>query len=214
MKKNFNRLALSAALVLGLSTASLAQVAFGLHGSLVSPSLSRDDLDSESKLGGGAMLKFFLGPNVAIGGAAKYISTSYTRVGGTGVNTGSEFIGSLIPVTGSLDFYLARGGVRPYIGVEAGPYFQRADFRVNGSEAGSTSITRLGAAPRVGLTFALGSVGIFAEGQYHFIFGSSDVTNVNTTVNNANFENPTKLWGLNVGLIFGLPSGDTSVRRK
>ena len=212
MKKNINRFALSAALVLGLTVSALAQVSFSLHGSATSPSLNRDDIESETNLGGGAMLKFFLGPNVAVGAAAKYIVTNYTRVGGGGIGSGVEFIGSMIPVTGTLDFYLSRSVVRPYLGVEAGPYFNRADFRVNGNEAGSTNVTRLGAAPKVGLLFALGGVGIFAEGQYHFIFGSDDGS-LNTSVGNINYNNPTKVWGLNFGLTFGIPkTGDA--RRK
>lgn len=213
MKKTVNSLVLSAALVLGLAFTAAAQVGFGLHGSAVSPSLNDDAIETDTKFGGGAMIKFFIGPNVAIGGAAKYISTGYTRTGGSGVGSGIELVGSMIPVTGTLDLYLTRTALRPYIGVEAGPYFNRSDFFVNGDEVGGTNVTRLGAAPKAGLLFALGGVGIFAEGQYHFIFGSDDVTNVNTTVNNANFRNPTKLWGINFGLLFGIPKTGEAKRK-
>ena len=85
----------SAIALLGLSTAALAQVSFSLHGSATSPSLNEDAIESSTKFGGGAMIKFFIGPNVAIGGAAKYINTGYTRAGGSGVGTGIEFVGSM-----------------------------------------------------------------------------------------------------------------------
>ncbi|SDM53349.1 outer membrane beta-barrel protein [Siphonobacter aquaeclarae] len=188
-------LLLSVAVVSGAS----AQVAFSLHGTVASTTLD----DSKVKGGLGANVKFFLGDNLAVGAAVKYISLSYeaTELPGGSVRS----VGSLIPITGTVDYYFTKGFVRPYIGGEVGAYIHRYDLELNGNNVYNSTNTRLGATPKLGLTFALGNFGIFAEGNYHFIFSNKDGSANIGSANNVSFKNPDKLWGLNVGITFGLP---------
>ncbi|MFT4032109.1 MAG: hypothetical protein QM669_06790 [Siphonobacter sp.] len=188
------------AVLLVIPSVSKAQVAFGLHGTIASPSID----GAKTRGGAGANLKVFLSPNVAVGVAAKYISLSYDayEIGTSKIQS----VGSLIPLTGSLDFYLASGALRPYVGVEAGAYIHRYDLRYNGDNLYNTSNTRAGATPKLGLTFSAGNFGIFAEGNYHFIFSNKNGSANVGSFGNISYDNPDKLWGINVGVIFGLPN--------
>ena len=196
-------LCLLAALAVGTGTTVRAQVALSLHGTVASTTLD----DSKLRPGLGAALKVFAGKNLALGGAAKFISTSYNAasVGGQTIRAN----GYIVPLTGVLDVYLTGGAVRPYIGAEAGVYILGNRLELNGNEISNQTSTRFGATPKLGLAFALGNLGVFVEGNYHFIFGSKDGS-VNTgSVSNISFENPSKLFALNAGLTFGFPkSGD------
>ncbi|OZI05436.1 hypothetical protein BWI93_25430 [Siphonobacter sp. BAB-5385] len=187
------------AVLASFSFNSFGQVGFTLHGTAAAPNLD----NAEVKPGVGAGLKVFLGPNVAVGAAAKYIAISYDYNQNVGNNL--ENRGSLVPLTGTLDIFLTSGVVRPYIGAEAGAYLRTTKVNLAGSEIYKSTDTRFGAAPKLGLAFALGGVGLFAEGSYNFIFGSKDGSASTGTVNNIRWENPSKLWAVNVGVTFGFP---------
>ncbi|MFT4032110.1 MAG: outer membrane beta-barrel protein [Siphonobacter sp.] len=187
------------ALLATFSFSSFAQVGFTLHGTMAAPNLD----GAEAKPGVGAGLKAFLGKNVAVGVAAKYISLSYDYDQSVGNNLDNK--GSLVPLTGTLDIYLTRGAVRPYIGGEAGAYIRTIKVNLAGEQIAKETQTKFGAAPKVGVAFALGGVGLFAEGSYNFIFGSKDGSANTGSVSNISWENPSKLWAVNVGVTFGFP---------
>lgn len=197
----YSSLAVLAALVSFAST-SFAQVGFTLHGTLASPTL--DDVNNKVRPGIGAGLKFFVSPNVAVGASAKYISLKYDKTEAVGQELTNNT--SLVPITGTLDLYLTKGAIRPYIGGEAGAYIRSTKVKFNGNEISSSSSTKFGAAPKAGIMFALGNLGVFAEGTYHFIFGSKDGSANTGSPNNIEWKNPDKLWGLNVGVTFGIPN--------
>jgi len=67
------------------------------------------------------------------------------------------------------------------------------------------SNTRFGVTPKLGLAFALGNVGLFAEGNYHLIFSNDGGSASTGSMSNVNFENPNKFYALNVGVTFGFP---------
>ncbi|PQA60830.1 hypothetical protein C5O19_14805 [Siphonobacter curvatus] len=187
------------AVLASFSFNSFAQVGFTLHGTAAAPNLD----NAQVKPGVGAGLKVFLGPNVAVGAAAKYIAIAYDYNQSAGDNLENK--GSLVPLTGTLDIFLTSGVVRPYIGAEAGVYLRTTKVNLAGAEIYKSTDTRFGAAPKVGLAFALGGVGLFAEGSYNFIFGNKDGSTTAGNVNNIRWENPSKLWAVNVGVTFGFP---------
>ncbi len=198
--KNLRRFFTIGALLMLLIPAAKAQVAFSLHGTLAAPTLD----DANTRGGAGANLKFFLGKQFAIGAAAKYISLSYEA----NDNLDLQAIGSLIPLTVTADYYLTSGFLRPYIGGEAGAYIQRFDLRQGNNDLYSSKSTRFGAAPKVGLAIAIGNLGIFAEGNYHFIFSNKDGSANIGSSRNVNFKNPQNLWSVNAGITFGFPNSN------
>ncbi|MDQ1086320.1 outer membrane beta-barrel protein [Siphonobacter sp. SORGH_AS_1065] len=186
------------AMLATFSTKSFAQVGFTLHGTAAAPNID----GAEVKPGVGAGLKVFLGPNVAVGAAAKYIALSYDYNQSVGSNVENK--GSLVPITGTLDIFLTSGVVRPYIGAEAGAYIRNTKATILGNEFKS-SRTNFGAAPKIGVAFALGGVGLFAEGAYNFIFGNKNGSANIGSGSNISWDNPSKLWAVNVGVTFGFP---------
>ncbi|PKK35783.1 hypothetical protein BWI96_14715 [Siphonobacter sp. SORGH_AS_0500] len=198
--KNLRRFFSMGALVMLLIPAAEAQVAFSLHGTLAAPTLD----DANTRGGAGANLKLFLGKQFAIGAAAKYISLSYEANNSIGL----QAIGSLIPVTATADYYLTSGFIRPYIGGEAGAYIQRYDLRQGTNSLYESKTTRFGAAPKVGLAIAIGNLGVFAEGNYHFIFSNKDGSPDITSSSNISFKRPQNLWSLNAGITFGFPNSN------
>lgn len=203
MKKASISILSALALTLATYTASMAQVTFSLHATGASNNVK--DVDKNMKWGGGAALKFFMGPNVSLGAGVKYINTAYTNTvsGTTGYKT--EYVGSLIPIQAMLDLYLTSGTVRPYIGADAGLYINRADFLVNGSSAGKTTATNFGVAPKAGIAFAIGRLGLFAEYNHHLIFGNKNGSVNAGSLGNIDYDKPSQLSAVNVGLNFGIP---------
>jgi outer membrane protein W len=144
----------------------------------------------------------FASEQVAIGVAGKLYAdgSKYTAAGQT-----FETAGAVIPVTGTLDYFFTTGFVRPYVGGDAGVYFSGYEARYNGNVIfESKSHSNFGAAPRAGLVFALGNLGIQVEGIYHFVFGNRNHGATTGSANNVDFKSTSKFGGINVGLILGL----------
>jgi len=190
-----------AAMMLILNSVSFAQFSVGLQGGIAKSDLE----DSKTIAGGGVNLRVFASPNFAIGVAGKIYSdgTDYRVAGQT-----LSYTGNLVPVTGTLDYYFGTGVIRPYVGGDAGVYFSKYDAKFNGEKiAESKKHSNFGAAPRVGVIFALNdNIGLQVEGIYHFIFGNKDNSANAGNVGNADFESTKQFGGVNVGLIIGLGS--------
>ena len=211
MKKASISLFSALALTLVTYTASLAQVTFSLHGTAASNNVK--DVDKNMKWGGGAALKFFMGPNVSLGSGVKYINTEYNRTPSSTSNV-TRYVGSLIPIQAMLDFYLTSGLIRPYVGVDAGLYLRRNDVFVTSNNtvtsSGKVSESNFGIAPKAGIAFAIGRLGLFAEYNYHLIFGNQDGTAKVGSLNNVSYDKPNKLSTVNLGVNFGIPSSKSN----
>jgi outer membrane protein W len=198
MKKTVFRSLAIVAFVLAVSSASYAQFSLGLQGGIA----KSDVEDSKTVAGGGVNLRVFASPQFALGVAGKiYADGSDYRVAGQTFST----TGTLTPVTGTLDYFFTTGAVRPYVGGDAGVYFSKYDAKYNGNTIlESSRHSNFGAAPRAGLVFAFGNLGIQVEGIYHFVFGNKNHSSTTGDVNNIDFESTSKFGGVNVGIIFGL----------
>jgi hypothetical protein len=207
LTKNFKQKVMKArilrwTLAVGLVTASasniFAQMSLGVQGGLAKS--NRDN--SKTVAGGGLNLRFFPSEMVAIGVAGKiYADGTEYRIAGQDVS----FNGRVMPVTGTLDFFLLPGVVKPYLGGDAGMYFSKYDARFNGSIVSESSRhSNFGAAPRAGVIFAFGNVGLQVEGIYHFIFGNKNNSAQTGTADNVDYQSTSQFGGINVGLIFGL----------
>lgn len=198
MKKILMKTLSIAVLAMGITTASFAQFSIGLQGGVAKSNVE----DSKTIAGGGLNLRVFASPQVAIGVAGKIYAdgSKYTFAGQT-----VETTGRVTPVTGTIDYFFTTGVVRPYIGGDAGVYFSGYDAKYNGNTLfESQKHSNFGAAPRAGLVFAFGNLGIQVEGIYHFVFGNKNHSSTTGSANNIDFESTSKFGGVNVGLIFGL----------
>ena len=198
MKALLIRSGMVATVVLLMSVSGFAQLSLGLQGGLAKS--NRDN--SKTVAGGGVNLRGFLSPNFAIGVAGKIYAdgTDYTVAGQT-----LSFTGTVVPVTGTLDYYFTQGVIRPYIGGDAGMYFSKYNAKYNGNTiAESSKHSNFGTAPRLGVVFAFGNVGLQIEGIYHFIYGNKNNSGQTGSADNVDFESTSQFGGVNVGLIFGL----------
>lgn len=198
MKNQLLRTTFIATLMLGIATAGFAQFSLGLQGGVAKSNVE----DSKTIAGGGLNLRVFASPQLALGVAGKIYAdgSKYTFAGQT-----LETTGSVIPVTGTVDYFFTTGAIRPYIGGDAGVYFSGYDAKYNGNTIfESQKHSNFGAAPRAGLVFAFGNMGIQVEGIYHFVFGNKDHSATTGGASNVDFESTSKFGGVNVGLIFGL----------
>ncbi len=186
------------ALIMTATSASYAQFSLGLQGGVAKSNVE----DSKTVAGGGVNLRVFASPQFAIGVAGKiYADGSDYRVAGQNLST----TGTLMPVTGTLDYFFTTGVIRPYVGGDAGVYFSKYDAKWNGNTVlESSKHSNFGAAPRAGLLFAFGNLGIQVEGIYHFVFGNKNHSSQTGSVDNIDFESTSKFGGVNVGVIFGL----------
>ncbi|HEV7379020.1 MAG TPA: hypothetical protein VGN64_04455 [Dyadobacter sp.] len=187
-----------AMIAVGVTTASHAQFSLGLQGGVAKSNVE----DSKTIGGGGINFRVFASPHLALGVAGKIYAdgSKYTIAGQT-----IETTGVVMPLTGTVDYFITRGFVRPYIGGDAGVYFSGYDARLNGNSVfESDKNSNFGAAPRAGLVFAFGNLGIQVEGIYHFVFGNKNHSATTGTANNVDFKSTSKFGGVNVGLIFGL----------
>jgi outer membrane protein W len=198
MKKVLIRLMGASMLMAFISSAAFAQVSLGIQGGLA----KSDVEDSKTIAGGGLNLRVFASPQFAIGVAGKYYADgSKYRIAGQDIKTK----GRLMPITGTLDYYFTEGAIRPYLGGDAGVYLSSYDAQFNGNTIfESKTRSNFGAAPRVGVVFAFGKVGLQIEGIYHFVFGNQDHSSTTGSASNIDFESTSKFGGVNVGLIFGL----------
>ncbi|MCE7065505.1 outer membrane beta-barrel protein [Dyadobacter sp. CY326] len=172
-----------------------AQPSIALHGSY---GFSDQGDISKGLWGGGAQLRFFLGPHLAVGATAKVFTEDLEITPGTGsIETSS----SIIPVSGLLEYYFTEKGIRPYIGTEAGVYFLK--LKAGNLKANASNF---GVAPKVGLQIPLGKTfGIFAEGAYNIVFGNENSIQVSNP-GNVDFNNSSKFFTLQAGIIIGLGS--------
>lgn len=196
-KKLILSLAVIALMVAGTS-ASFAQFSLGLQGGVAKSNVE----DSKTIAGGGVNLRVFASPQFAIGVAGKiYADGSDYRVAGQTLSS----TGTLMPVTGTLDYFFTDGVIRPYIGGDAGVYFSKYKAKWNGETVlESSTRSNFGTAPRAGIVFAFGNLGIQVEGIYHFVFGNKNHASDTGSPNNIDFESTSKFGGVNVGIIFGL----------
>ncbi|KAA0993433.1 outer membrane beta-barrel protein [Dyadobacter aurulentus] len=198
MKKTLIRTLAIVAFVAAVSTTSQAQFSLGLQGGIAKSNVE----DSKTVAGGGVNLRVFTSPRFAVGVAGKIYAdgSDYTFAGQTLSSTGT-----LTPVTGTLDYYFAEGLLRPYIGGDAGVYFSKYNAKFNGNTiVESSRHSNFGAAPRAGLLFAFGNMGIQVEGIYHFVFGNKNHRSTTGNADNIDFESTSQFGGVNVGIIFGL----------
>ncbi|GGN11474.1 hypothetical protein GCM10010967_54190 [Dyadobacter beijingensis] len=191
-------LSLAVAMVIAATSASFAQFSLGLQGGIAKSNVE----DSKTVAGGGVNLRVFASPNFAIGVAGKiYADGSDYRVAGQTLSS----TGTLMPVTGTLDYFFTTGVIRPYIGGDAGVYFSKYKAKWNGETVlESSTRNNFGTAPRAGIVFAFGNLGIQVEGIYHFVFGNKNHSSETGNVDNIDFESTSKFGGVNVGIIFGL----------
>ena len=198
MKKTLIRTLAIAAFIAAVSTTSQAQFSLGLQGGIAKSNVE----ESKTVAGGGVNLRVFTSPRFAVGIAGKIYAdgSDYTIAGQTLSSTGT-----LTPVTGTLDYYFAEGLLRPYIGGDAGVYFSKYNAKFNGNTiVESSRHSNFGAAPRAGLLFAFGNMGIQVEGIYHFVFGNKNHRSTTGSADNIDFESTSQFGGVNVGVIFGL----------
>lgn len=198
MTNSLTRLLGIFSLVAIFSTTAFSQFSLGLQGGLAKSNVE----DSKTVAGGGANLRFFATPQFAVGVAGKiYADGTDYRVAGQDLS----FTGTLTPVTGTADFFFTTGMVRPYIGGDAGMYFSKYKGTFNGDVfTESSRHSNFGAAPRAGIIFAFGNVGLQIEGIYHFIFGNKDNNYTTGSASNVDFESTKEFGGINVGIVFGL----------
>lgn len=176
---------------------SYAQVSVGLQGGAARS--TKSDLDM---LGFGVNLRIHATPHLAIGAAAKVYAGSNEYGSGS---SQYKLINGIIPVTGTVDYYFSTGVVRPYIGGDAGVYISNYAIEQNDDRIyESSNYKNFGAAPRAGIIFALGNIGLQVEGIYHCIFNNKNHQATTGNLGNVNFKSSSQALGVNVGLIIGL----------
>lgn len=197
MKNLLIRAVGAAAIIVSLNSAGFAQFSLGLQGGLAKSNTE----ESKTVAGGGVNLRVFTSPQFAFGVGGKiYADGNDYVIAGQKLSTS----GTLMPLTGTLDYYFLNGLIRPYAGLDAGVYFSKYDAKYNGSTIlESSRRSNVGGAPRAGIVFAFGNLGIQVEGIYHFIFGNKSKS-ATTGVDKIDFETTSNFGGVNVGIIFGL----------
>ncbi|WP_157830377.1 hypothetical protein [Siphonobacter sp. SORGH_AS_0500] len=175
-----------------------AQIAYTLHGTAAVANYPYAPL----KPGFGAGAKLFITSYFAVGIAAKYTALGYKhKQSSSSIITNT---GSLIPITTTADLYLAKGPVRPYMGLEAGAYFHSLKTDVEGNGSYRATYTKLGTAPKLGISFKVNKLSLFAEGSYQFLFGSTNGSVTDQTVK-FRWQTPNQYWFFNAGVSFGMP---------
>lgn len=190
-----------------ISSFSFSQVQLGLHG-------SRLEGTGSSQWGFGGHAKVLLADKVAIGigvrGYPKDMKTENTTIGGTNYKIARG--NTIVPVTGSVDYYFGNGVLRPYLGADVGAYFTQYVFSMTENNGSSSFYdtkdkkTYFGAAPKVGLNVGLGSFGIFGQAGYNLLFGSGDrddimVPGITTGIDAKATD---KFWTFDVGVFLKL----------
>ncbi len=191
----------------GISTISFSQVQIGIHG-------SRLEGTSSSQWGLGGNFKVLIADKVAIGlgvrGYPKDMKTENITIGSTNYKIARG--NTIIPVTGSLDYYLGKSFLRPYVGADLGAYFTQYVFSITENNGSSSFYdtknkkTYFGAAPRVGLSLELGPVGVFGQAGYNLLFGSGNeddimVPGITTGIDAKPTDN---FWTFDVGVFLKL----------
>lgn len=210
MKRRLLHLVSATAFLLLCSSVAFSQVQIGVHG-------SRLEGTGASQWGFGGNFKVLLADKFAIGASVraypKDMKTEQVNWGGTNYKIARG--NTIVPVTGSLDYYFGKAPVRPYLGADVGAYFTQYVFSMtqdNGSSSyynTSNKKTYFGAAPRAGVNIELGPVGIFGQAGYNMLFGSGDKDEITVPgVNNPIDTKATdKFWSFDVGLFFKIGGG-------
>ena len=175
MKNNFLKsLLITAIMSAGVCVSQLnAQIQFGIHGSRL--------ISERGDWGGGVFFKGFVGDNLAAGASVKVypkrFSTETKQYGNTNYRQSQGDL--FIPVTGSLDIFLTNGLFRPYIGSDVGLYYNKYFYRLDNDTDGQNiysydrSKSYFGVGPRFGFAVQSGIIGLFAQFQYNYLFGTN-----------------------------------------
>lgn len=186
-----------------------SQILIGAHA-------SRLNNAEQGKWGGGLFFKGLIGDRFAAGINVKTYPQSFRTT--TQTIGGQEYdvsVGNvIIPALVTLDYRFGEV-VRPYIGADVGMYNTRDIVRYNtaGYDRTDTGNKKwyFGAAPKVGLEFEVGPIGIFGQVQYNVLFGSGDRNNLTVPgiVGGSIETDPVgKFWNFDVGLYLKLARGN------
>ena len=149
----------------------------------------------------GINLRYFTAPKFAVGISARLQTDKPDYYVGERKTT---VTGGIMPLAVTADYFFSTGAIRPYIGGDAGVYFSGFRAKLDNNVVLQTKRRlALGAAPRVGVVFALGKVvGLQVEGVYHFMEkGNFDYK---TAPANNPITGSDRFGSINAGLIIGL----------
>ena len=203
-------LATATTILSALTFTAKSQVQIGVNG-------GRLEGTGSSQWGFGAHVKFLVADKFAVGVAArgypKNVKTQDISFGGNNYKMAQG--NTIVPITGSLDYYFGSAPVRPYIGADVGAYFRQYVLTITQNNGNSSYYntsdkkTFFGAAPRAGINVELGPVGIFGQAGYNFLFGSGDKSNITVPGFNSDLDTkPTdKFWTFDVGVFFKIGGG-------
>jgi outer membrane protein W len=170
----------AAALLIGMTllpTLATAQFQVNVMGSRT---ISLESGSSGGLWGGGATLRYFTSPHIAIGLNGRYFGDKESLTGG---GFSSTTRGSVVIVTGQAEYFLTQSkeGLQPYAGLEAGLYASKVTFDITGPGIlGTTTVSgstnNFGLVPKVGLQYAITpTIGVNAEAGYQLVFGDGSV---------------------------------------
>jgi len=175
--------------------------------------------DGNNQWGGGVQIKGLIGDRVAIGGIIrsypKNLQSETSSISGENVTITSG--NAITPVAGMIEYYFGKkSAVNPYLGTDAGVYFNNNFTIVNSDNVDvvneNTKKAYFGIAPKGGLMIKTGGLfAIFAQAQYHFLFGSGDPENITVPgFGGASIETKPadKFWTFDAGILLRLkPAG-------
>ncbi|MCK8490423.1 porin family protein [Spirosoma sp. RP8] len=164
------------------SSKAQAQFQANLMGNYLAPTESGSSF-SDGYWGGGATLRYFVKPNLAVGLNGRYFSQSnsanFAFDPGAGLSGSAKASFNFLIVTGQAEYFFSTSALRPYVGLEAGLYRAAGTVEIsNGYQTfkESASSADFGVAPKVGLQYALSpSLGLNADAGYHLIFGDGEI---------------------------------------
>lgn len=185
MKNTVKIIASSLLLVGSLLVSSQAQAQFqvNVNGNFLGSTESGSSF-SDGLWGGGATLRYFVNPKLAIGLNGRYFTKSNSASFPFDPATGGNGSGSvkasanILMVTGQAEYFFSESALRPYVGIEAGLYRAAATLEItSGSQTtkASDSDSKFGVAPKIGLQYAISpAFGVNADAGYHIIFTEGD----------------------------------------
>jgi outer membrane protein W len=199
-------------LFLFIAGSATAQLILGGQASLLNN-------EGNNQWGGGVQVKGLIGDRLAIGGIIrsypKNLQSETGTIGGESVTITSG--NAITPVAGMIEYYFGKkADFNPYIGTDAGLYFNRNFTIVNSDEVDvvnqDTKKTYFGIAPKAGFMIKTGGLfAIFAQAQYNFLFGSGDPEEITVPgFGGASIETKPadKFWTFDAGILLRLkPAG-------
>lgn len=191
-----------------LSAGASAQLIIGGQGSLLSN-------DGNHQYGGGVQVKAMIADRLAIGGVIRtYPKNLQSETGTIGGQTVKITTGnSITPVAGLIEYYFGKKSpLNPYLGTDVGLMFNRNFTIINSNNTDivnqDSKKTYFSVAPKGGLMLKTGGlIALFAQAQYHFVFGSGDPDNITVPgFNGASFETKPadKFWTFDAGILLRL----------